>query len=222
MSRLEEIVAGAHSVFASRGYRRTQMADVAERVGVSPGTLYNHVDGKEALFALVMRWSLDERLPDPLPENGDVGDAVAWVADRFGPHDFPLLEAALARRRAPADPAAELRGIVGEMYDGIVRFRSVIALLEGNARESGQLRELYGELRRTFFDDLERYFTARARTGALRRLDDPAASSRLLVEATFWSAYRRPRDPHDLVIDDARARAAVLDLATHAFAKEAA
>lgn len=223
--RLEEIVAGAHPVFSARGYRRTQMADIASQLGVSPGTLYNYVESKEALFSLVLRWSVDERLPDPAPEPpvaaAEVEGAVAWVLERFGPDDFPLLRAALARRRAPADPVAELRAIVSEMYDGIVRFRAVLAVLEGSARESGELRDMYMELRKSFFDGLADHFAARSRTGALRALDDPAASSRLLIEATFWSAYRRPRDAHALVADEARAKAAVLDLAEHAFAPRA-
>jgi len=221
VSRLEQIVAGAHTVFAARGYRRAQMADVAREAGVSPGTLYNYVDGKEALFALTLRWSLDERLPDR-PAATSVAEAVGWVLERLGPDEASLLGVALKRRRAPADAAAELRGIVGEMFDRIVRFRAVLALIEGSVRESGELHELYGAFRRAVFEDTARYFEARSRTGALRRLDDPEASSRLLIEATFWSAYRRTRDPHDLVADEARAKAAVLDLAEHAFGKAAA
>jgi AcrR family transcriptional regulator len=215
--RLEEIVAGAHAVFAARGYRRTQMADVAERVGVSPGTLYNYVEGKEALFSLALRWSLDEPLPEPPVAAADVAGAIAWALEQLGPDEGSLLAAAAKRRRAPADPVAELRSIVAEMYDRIVRFRAALALLEGSARELGELRELYGAFRRSVFDDLARYVEARSRTGALRRVEDPEASSRLLIEAIFWSAYRRPRDPHSLDIGEERAKAAVLDLAEHAF-----
>jgi len=42
--RLEHVVQAGAEVFARRGYRRTQMADVAAAMGVSPGNLYNYVD----------------------------------------------------------------------------------------------------------------------------------------------------------------------------------
>src|SRR5436309_2609486 len=48
--RLEKVVRAATRVFASKGYRRTQMADVAAELGVSAGNLYNYVESKEALF----------------------------------------------------------------------------------------------------------------------------------------------------------------------------
>jgi AcrR family transcriptional regulator len=37
--RLEQVMAAALRVFAEKGYRRAQMADVARAMGVAPGTL---------------------------------------------------------------------------------------------------------------------------------------------------------------------------------------
>src|SRR5438552_18555541 len=56
--RLQELVGAATDVFAANGYRRTQMAAVAKAAAVSPGTLYNYVQSKEALFRLVVERSL--------------------------------------------------------------------------------------------------------------------------------------------------------------------
>ena len=44
----------AANVFIEQGYRRTQMADVADALGVAKGTLYLYVESKEALFDLVV------------------------------------------------------------------------------------------------------------------------------------------------------------------------
>src|SRR4029450_13479148 len=71
--RLEDLGRSGAAVFASRGYRRTQMADVAREMGVSPGNLYNYVDSKDALFHLVLRRVLGERpgdQPFALPVTG--------------------------------------------------------------------------------------------------------------------------------------------------------
>src|SRR5690349_19964115 len=118
------------------------MADVAAAVGVSPGTLYNYVESKDALFALALRWSLDRRLPDPPSEDGSLQSPGQWVLARIGPDDESLLGVALKRKRAPADQVVELRVIVGQIYDRLVRLWSVRSLLEGSVRESGELHEL--------------------------------------------------------------------------------
>ena len=54
VDRLPELVDAATAVFADKGYKATQMADVAAAMGVAPGSLYNYVEGKEGLFALCL------------------------------------------------------------------------------------------------------------------------------------------------------------------------
>src|SRR4029450_10481617 len=85
--RLEDLVRAGAAVFASRGFRRTQMADVAREMGGSPGTLYNYVDSKDALFPLVLRRVLGERPGDQplaLPVTGASVEVTSeWVAKRL-------------------------------------------------------------------------------------------------------------------------------------------
>ena len=51
-SRMVDISAAARLVFRERGFKRTQVADVAAEAGISPAALYRHVESKEALFHL--------------------------------------------------------------------------------------------------------------------------------------------------------------------------
>src|SRR5215208_4268688 len=102
--RLEDVVLAGAEVFARRGYRRTQMADVARTMGVSSGNLYNYVDSKDALFYLVLRRVLGERpeeQPLELPVTGaSVTVTSEWVARRLDfVSDFPELERAFSGRR---------------------------------------------------------------------------------------------------------------------------
>ena len=52
--RLPQIIDAAIDVFIRKGYRRTQMSDVARAAGVSQGSLYNYVESKDALFYLII------------------------------------------------------------------------------------------------------------------------------------------------------------------------
>src|SRR5687768_15433665 len=64
--RLQEIVNAATRVFVRRGFRRTQMADIAGELGVAVGTLYNYAASKEALFhACLLGTSVDSRAKVP-------------------------------------------------------------------------------------------------------------------------------------------------------------
>lgn len=54
-ARHEEIIAAAAEVFATTGFARTKLDDVARRAKVSKGTLYRYFDSKDALFREMVR-----------------------------------------------------------------------------------------------------------------------------------------------------------------------
>jgi len=210
--RLEDLIRAGAMVFASRGYRRTQMADVAREMGVSPGNLYNYVDSKDALFYLVLRRMFGERPGDrplELPVTGaSVTVTSEWVATRLDfVSDFPELERAFARRR-PARQDAEIEAIVGELYDVLARMRLGVDMIERSVEDLPELAEVFGELRRELFARYERYLRQREKVGTIG-LEKPEAAAHLMVELCSWAAVRRPRDPQASGISDSTARRAV-------------
>ena len=199
-------------MFARRGYRRTQMADVAREMGVSPGNLYNYVEGKDALFYLVLRRALGERPGDhplELPVTGaSVPVTAEWMAERLDfVSDFPELESAFARQR-PASQDAEVEAIVGELYDVVARMRLGVDMLERSVEDLPELALVFGAVRRELFTRYERYLRQRDKAGTIR-VEDPEAVAHLIVELCSWAARRRPNDPHAAGISDSAARRAV-------------
>lgn len=56
--RPAEIIAAALACFAERGFAATRLEDIAERAGVTRGTLYLYFQGKEEIFKAVVRQSI--------------------------------------------------------------------------------------------------------------------------------------------------------------------
>ncbi len=54
-ARPKEIVESALAIFARDGFAGTRLEDVAERVGISKGTIYLYFDNKEELFKACVR-----------------------------------------------------------------------------------------------------------------------------------------------------------------------
>lgn len=57
--RRSEILEVAAQLFAERGYRGTSIRDIADRVGMLPGSLYYHITSKEALFVEIHDKAID-------------------------------------------------------------------------------------------------------------------------------------------------------------------
>ena len=50
----EQIVTAAYELFTEQGYHGSSMRQIAERAGIAVGGIYNHFDGKEAIFEAVL------------------------------------------------------------------------------------------------------------------------------------------------------------------------
>ena len=212
--------AGAE-VFARRGYRRAQMADVAGAMGVSPGNLYNYVDSKDALFYLVLRRVLGERpgeQPLELPVTGaSVTVTSEWVARRLDfVSDFPELERAFTRSSA-RDLKAEVGAIVSELFDVLSQMRLAVDIIERSVEDLPELAQVFGDVRRELFARYERYLRRRAKAGMVE-VAEPKAVAYLIVELCWCAAGRRPNDPHAAGISDSTARRAVCGFVADALA----
>ncbi len=107
--RRDRIVAAAQQLMLDVDYERIQVKDVAERAGVSLGTLYRYFNSKEHLFACVLlAWSssfgahLDQAAPGPTLDN--VKAVYRRAARAF--ERQPRVYAVLIQVQGSADPHA--------------------------------------------------------------------------------------------------------------------
>jgi AcrR family transcriptional regulator len=194
--RYAELIEAATRVFIEQGYRRTQMADVAEALGVAKGTLYLYIESKEALFDQVIRHAGGDT-PVQLPKNLPVGTPPPGATLRFVQEalaersHLPALNVALQRSRA-ADVAAEFDGIVREIYRTTYSNRVALKLIDRCAADHPELAAIWFEKgRQGLMGLLTAYLDDRWRRRALRPRPDPAIAARLVLETiVFWAVHR--------------------------------
>ena len=223
--RIARLVECATEVFIERGYRRTQMADVAKALGVAKGTLYLYVESKDALFDLVARCADDHRplvTPRALPiRTPKPGATLAYVRERLAKDQMPAALVGALRRGRVRDPRAELEEIVRELYDAVARNRRGIKLLDRSARDYPELAALWFEgARGGLIQLLGQYIADRARRRLLRAVPDPAVAARLLIETVVFWAVHRHWDPHPQTVDESTAKETVVRFIVGALARE--
>jgi len=211
--RLDELVEAALRVFAAKGFRAAQMADVAAEMGVSQGTLYNYVESKDGLFSLCLdRLLLDGDQPTELPVRALEKDVLAErlrgrLADLW---EFRALGTAAKRAE---NPRAELEVVLGELYDAFGARRLAIDAIERSAREVPEFAEVfYVVLRRDLIARLARYIETRVASHQFRPVEDPPTVARLVIETITYFARHRFGDMDSKMIDDDVARRTVIDM----------
>ena len=224
-NRVADIVDAALTVFGRNGFSRTQMADVAAAAGVSVGTLYNYVEGKEELLLLCAAYAFDPQAAIEGPKPLTVGSRKAFLT-KLAVHVGALaridaLEDALRAKTPPDDVVAECARIVTEIFDLIARVRRGMDALERSARDVPDVAKLfYGDVRPRFLQQLTDYIERRAKAGLIPPPIDAAVTARFAVESITWMARHRHGDADGGEMDDDTVRSSTIQLVTRAITGE--
>ena len=160
-ARPGEILSAALTCFAERGFAATRLEDVAQRAGVTKGTLYLYFPNKEELFKAVVTQALVPNL-----ERGEalLGEADGLPAE---PHSAAALLAQLMRGWAElaGSPAGAIPKIIiseAGNFPDLARFYREQVVDRGMALLSNVLRLgiAHGEFRAIDIDDAVRCIVA--------------------------------------------------------------
>src|ERR1022692_2180804 len=173
-NRLEQIADAALSAFSEKGFRLTQVADVARIAGVAPGTIYLFAEGKEALFWL----ALGRAMGRPLEEVSCEAPSASDLRQKFAPNGAsPSLTSFLAESNGTPPPPLET--VLAEFWATVEGAAPAISLVERCAADWPELAEaFYVELRPTVLRNLAQYLDEAAEAGVCRRVPDPFLAAR--------------------------------------------
>lgn len=148
-------------------------------------------------------------LPIPAPPPGKASRAIR-DALRAGGHS-PLLQAAIARERAP-DIRAELKAVIREFYDTMERNAVAIKLLDRAVDHPEISKEWQTGVRLPARAGIETYLESRVRCGQLRAFPDTRLAARLLIETCATWAMHIKWDSVPQAFDAKAARDNVVDM----------
>jgi AcrR family transcriptional regulator len=141
----EAIVAAAHQLIATGGYRAATVAAVAERAGVATGTVYRHFPSKASLFAEVFRRAsqheVDATLAAARQARGGSGERIAAAVETFARRALRGRRLAWALLAEPVDPAIEQERLVFRRA-----YRDGFAAILADGLAAGELGPLDPEL----------------------------------------------------------------------------
>lgn len=139
--RRRAIVDAAWDLFKTRGFDRTTMSEISERVGGSKATLYSYFRSKDELFAAAMEQAVLERTDEAFARVGLPGD----LGERLLAFALSYLKVRLAADMIGADRALIAQADQSDLGVSLLRrlvtpqWERLAAVLEQEMGE-GQLR----------------------------------------------------------------------------------
>lgn len=219
--RIAELLEAATTVFRRKGFKRTQMSDIAAEMKCSTGTLYNYVDSKEALFEHAVVAGFTRALPESktLPLGFPRPAAVEVITRRAGQiAEGSALDLA-SQRDGAGNPAEEVTRIVTAFFVFFSDYHPVLDMIEASQLDYPDVATAYLEARRDLvFDPWMRWVVRRQKEGLFRQDLDPVWTTRYLIEILAWAAWKA-RDCGD-PYDEDKARDAIVNLALSSLLKD--
>jgi AcrR family transcriptional regulator len=224
--RFAQLVEIATKTFVTRGYRLTQMSDVADALGVAKGTLYGYVESKEALFDAAVRFADGQLEPPstsalPLPAP-PAGATVAYIRERLVQEAGELeLARVLSLPKGGPVRADEFERVVRDLYRRMSRNRRAAKLVDRCAVDFPELASIWFEQGRWGqVALLAHYFETRAAEGFLRTVPNVQLAARMVLETVALWAIHMPWDASPRPFADDEVEDSVTDMLLHAFTKE--
>ena len=219
--RFLQLIDAATRTFIARGYRLTQMSDIAELLGVAKGTLYGYVESKEALFDAAVRFADGTAVPPAVSDlplrTPAAGQTVAYVRRRVAVESADMmLVQVVSGRRVFRDAGDELDAVLSDLYRRIARNRWALKLVDSCAADYPELAQAWFlEGRSAQVQLLAQLLSSRGAKKRYRRVEEPEVVARTLIETVAFWALHRHFDPSPQTIDDATAERAVINLVAH-------
>jgi len=223
--RLERLIEVATEIFIAEGYRRTQMADVAEALGVAKGTLYGYVESKAALFNAAIRYADGH---EPLPATTELpiktpaaGTTVKRLEARIAEETAGLRLVQVAASEPARDVTSELRDVLVDLYRRANRNRFAIKLADRCASDHSELAGVwFGRGRWAQHELLMHYMQTRIASEQLRAVPSVPVVARTVLETVAFWAVHRYWDPSPQSIEEDAVETAVVDLLVHSLIQE--
>lgn len=224
--RFTQLIEVATKTFVVRGYRLTQMSDVAEALGVAKGTLYGYVESKEALFDAAVRFADGQgTLPEagalPLP-TPTAGSTVQYIQRRLMEEASELeLVAVLSRPTGTRAKPEEFESIIRDLYRRMSRNRRALKLVDRCAIDHPELASVWFEQGRYGqVALLATYLEKRIAEGQMRAVPNVQLAARMALETVALWAIHMPWDASPRPFADDDVENAVVDMLVHAHVKE--
>jgi AcrR family transcriptional regulator len=219
--RLEKLIDAAVKVYSARGYRLTQMSDIAKEMGVAHGTVYNYVESKEDLYHFLIQYfflaNIDlEKITIPIKSKAK--ESTLKLIRRLSTdlEIFKLLERSI--REGVAAPENRFEEILRTYYKTLSRYRHAITLILQSSLSWPELGVLfYSEIRIKLVNLFIEYMRIQIQLKRMREIPNLPAAARLIIETTTWFAVLRYNGSDPEAISDKAAEETILDTLLHAF-----
>ncbi len=216
---MERIIDEAVDSFIKFGYRRTQIADIAEKAEISKGSIYSYFQSKEALVDYLIKIELQ-----PIPrdewtipvETPPAGATLKFLKTHMKSRGIQEYFQELIGREC-RDPRAELEQVVRDSYHLLDSMKYTTLFIERFQKDMPGLEPIYDQWNGDRMRWFQKYTKVRMEQGHFRNLPSAGVAARFMNQTIAWFAMIRHVHPKQGGVSAAKAEEMVVYSILHTF-----
>lgn len=182
--RLDLIYKAASNLFINKGYKYTQIKDIAKEVGLSTGMIYVYFKGKKEILNFILKVTIEPN----------------FIKQEFNlPIDSSLFvnleeEMKLAMKEYTSSFSQNLKNVkeypfekmLDDAFNIVSKYAIGCLLIEKNPTDLKILAEFYREYRKKFFEDVYNYLLLYIKNNTVRKVEYVEHTVGAIIQTISW------------------------------------
>ena len=204
----------ATRIFHIKGYKNTNISEIAKAAGIATGSIYNFIKEKKSLIYYVVLNELDYDVSDiPFPVS-DVDEKL--VANQF----MKIMEeffSAIDHKKSHG--YLEFRELISVIFDFTAKYSRSLNIINYNDSVFPITTPIYQNYVKKLYGIFENYVSYYIGTGRFRNIKYPKLHVRNIIEGIIWWTLDIPRF-NDEKYDIEELKSIAIDTLIHAYEKK--
>ncbi|QSX06096.1 helix-turn-helix transcriptional regulator [Sedimentibacter sp. zth1] len=216
---LESYYTAISDLFARKGYKETQVKDVAQKLGISVGSVYKTFTGKKAMyhFGILCGFGYQDRFDNPTYpiDEQDEEEICGLISLRLN----NFIKELRKNLTVPDQECWTFKEMLSCIFDKISSVGTGV-YISGSCNISLDIIEVVSHVMHDLFQTLYDYFVLYTQRGYLRQVKQLKQHMSLVSSILSWWAMNiRYQTAPDFTIDRENAKDIALDTIMHAYVK---
>ena len=218
--RLINIANAATIIFVEKGYKNTQMINVAQHLNVSVGTLYIYIKSKKALYDITLMSIFDNNFYNKIQNLPFEGIEHNILLEQYVHKVFNKYISDYKNIIEKKDIDNDFEIVISSIFTLMTNYWPGMSIFEKGDDSWPKFSKYYFNIRSEYFDLLKIYIEKKISQNIIRPLENIDIYSRLIIETIAWFAIHRNFDEDLKKFDNSTIKNIVIDSLKHSFLRE--
>lgn len=191
-TRLKNVFNSASNLFINQGFSDTKMKDIAQKAGISVGSLYDLFQNKDTLLQFIFEVTLDSNVLTSAHQFPIEMKSTTNLMEQTS-STYEIISEKITHNLLQNE-SYTLSEFVNDLFTVFEKYGQYFLILESNPDINSDLTKLYKTYRENLYHNLAIYLSKELQNKHLRQNVQPQNDAMIIIDLVFWWSTHKKYD----------------------------